>query len=121
MLGDTTYTGGGKFTVNKKISFSGRAQNFSGELTDGAKTIYWFTTEKFYLNRALLFAKRAVEFYESPEAADIYARLLYKTGDASNAIIWESKAIELRKKRGFPVKENEAILAKMQSGITLTD
>lgn len=121
MPGDTTYTGGGKFTVNKKISISGRTQNFCGELTEGAKNIYRFATEKFYLNKALLFAKRAVEFYESPEAADIYARLLYKTADATNAIIWETKAIELRKKRGFPVNENEAILAKMQSGITLTD
>lgn len=119
--GDTIYSGPNKFSVSKKVVVSGRVQSFSGELNEGAKNIYNLSTEKFYITKALQFAKRAVAFFESPQAMDTYARLLYKTSDVSNAIIWETKAIELRKKTGFPVKENEATLAKMQSGVSLTE
>jgi len=69
-----------------------------------------------HINKALQWSKRANEFYETSEAIDTYARLLYKTGNKTEAIIWEQKAIMLQKKRGFPVAELEAILANIKQG-----
>ena len=119
--GDTTYLTPTKFKVSKKIVVSGRVQSFSSELNEGAWNIYKLTEDKIYLSKALQWSKKAVEFYESVEAMDTYARLLYKTASVIYAIEWEMKAIELRKKRGFPTTEYEGVLAKMQNGLLLTD
>ena len=67
-------------------------------------------------NKALLWSKRANEFYETPEAMDTYARLLYKTGNKTEAVSWAQKAIALQKKRGFPITELETILANIKQG-----
>jgi len=64
----------------------------------------------------LQWSKRANEFYESPEAMDTYARLLYKTGNSTEAAVWMEKAIALKKKRGFTVTESEAILVNIRQG-----
>ena len=45
---------------------------------------------------------------------DTYARLLYKTGNANQAIEWEGKAIDLQKKRALPTSEYEKVLANMK-------
>jgi hypothetical protein len=68
-----------------------------------------------YLQKALTWAKRALQFFESPEAMDTYARLLYKTGTREEAIEWMNKAISLKKTRGFNTKEYEDVAAKMQT------
>ena len=64
-------------------------------------------------------AKRANDFYDSPEAMDTYARLLYITGSRQEAIDWETKAIDLRKKQGYSTKEYETILESMKKNVRI--
>ena len=73
------------------------------------------------MNTALTWAKRALEFYESPEIMDTYARLLYKTGNNQAAIEWETKAANLMKQRGMSAVNYEKVLAKMKNNDTIID
>ena len=107
---------GDSVVYKKTISFSPITQTFSRGLNEGAWTIYTWTNDPFYVKKALQWATRANEFFEHPEAIDTYARLLYKTGNSNEAIQQESKAIELKKKRGYKTTEFEIVLANMKTG-----
>ena len=100
----------------KNITYSPVTQIFTRSLNEGAWTIYTWTNDPFYVKKALQWAARANEFFENPEAIDTYARLLYKTGNSNEAIQQESKAIELKKKRGYKTTEFEIVLANMKTG-----
>ena len=60
-------------------------------------------------------SQRALEFYKSPEALDTYAKLCYRLGQKTEAVIAMEEAIALRKKQGFPSREYEMVLVKMTS------
>lgn len=105
-----------KFTIRKGISFAPQTQFFTSELNRGAWLLYTSTSDESYLKKALAWAKRSLDFYESPEAMDTYARILYKTGNSHEAIKWQKRAIEIYKERKFPAKEFEQVLAKMERG-----
>jgi hypothetical protein len=89
---------------------------YASALNDGAWTTYTFTKEKNYLSNALRWAKRANEFFETPEIMDTYARILYKTNNKSLAIEWENRAIDLMKRRNFSAAEYEKVLEAMKNG-----
>jgi hypothetical protein len=89
---------------------------YASALNDGAWTTYTFTKEKNYLSNALRWAKRANEFFETPEIMDTYARILYKTNNKSLAIEWENRAIDLMKRRNFSAPEYEKVLEAMKNG-----
>jgi len=112
---------GDSVVYKKTISYAPITQAFSRELNNGAWMLYTWTEDPFYLKKALQWAARANEFFDSPEAADSYARLLYKTGNKTEAIQQESRAIDLRKKRGYKTAEYEKVLAEMQQGKSLKD
>ena len=99
----------------KQIIYAPLTQNFTNDLNNAAWNFYIMTQNLFYLQKATVWARRANEFYESPEAMDTYARLLYKTGNKNEAIEWMNKAIALRKTRGFGTQEFESILQKMKN------
>ncbi len=99
----------------KQIMYSPITQSFTNDLNNGAWNFYIMTQNAIYLQKALAWSKRANEFFESPEAMDTYARLLYKTGDKNEAIEWMNKAISLKKTRGFSTQEYESLLLKMRS------
>jgi hypothetical protein len=105
-----------KFTIRKGVSFAPQTQFFTSELNRGAWLLYTSASNENYLKKALAWAKRSLDFYESPEAMDTYARILYKTGNSPEAIKWQKRAIEIYKERKFPAKEFEQILAKMERG-----
>lgn len=105
-----------KFTIRKGVSFAPQTQFFTSELNRGAWLFYTSTSDEGYLKKALVWAKRSLDFYESPEAMDTYARILYKTGNSQEAIKWQKRAIEIYKERKFPAKEFEQVLAKMERG-----
>lgn len=113
---DTLRSGTNSFTLKKSITFSPSTQIYSSQLTIAAKTLYSFSKDPEYMQKALEWTKRACEFYESPAGMDLYARLLFRLGTNDEAIIWEQKAIETAKKRDYPVKELEGILSKMKRG-----
>lgn len=100
----------------KQFSYAPITQNFTRELNDAAWNFYKMFDDSVNTHKALQWSKRANEFYESPEAMDTYARLLYKTGNSTEAAAWMEKVIALNKKRGFPVTESEAVLVNMKQG-----
>jgi Flp pilus assembly protein TadD len=63
--------------------------------------------------------EKALQFYQSPEVLDTYAKLLYKQNKNAKAIEMMSEAVTLQQKRGFPTKEYETSLEKMRSGKSL--
>lgn len=100
----------------KQFAYAPITQNFTRELNDAAWNFYKMFDDSVNTRKALQWSKRANEFYESPEAMDTYARLLYKTGNSTEAAVWMEKAIALKKKRGFTVTESEAILVNIRQG-----
>ena len=111
-------TDSGNFKQRQVIQFAyiPITQNFTSELNNAALSFYKMFDDSLNNNKALLWSKRANEFYETPEAMDTYARLLYKTGNKTEAVSWAQKAIALQKKRGFPITELETILANIKQG-----
>jgi hypothetical protein len=92
------------------------AQTFTIQLNRAAKSFYMLTRDPKYLDYALQWSTRALEFYKSPEALDTHARLLYVTGKKEDAIKFEDEAIALRKKMGYSAAEFEKVLENMKSG-----
>jgi len=111
----------GSEVLMRSAPYAPMTQNFTNELNDGAWTIYVYTHDLFYMAKALSWAKRATEFYDSPAAIDTYARLLYRTGNKEEAMNWEEKAIQLTKIRKMPLNEFEEVISKMKAGINPID
>ena len=99
-----------------QFAYAPITQHYTNDLNTAALSFYKMFNDPLNTNKALLWSKRANDFYETPEAMDTYARLLHKTGNKTEAITWEEKAIMLQKKRGFPVAELETILANIKQG-----
>ncbi len=112
---------GGKVRVSSTVAFAPLVQRFSSELNNGAYNFYLRTGNPYLLSIATEWAKRALEFYESPETLDTYAKLLYKQNQKTEAIEEMTKAVDLQKRRGFPAKNYEATLAKMNTNAKLTN
>lgn len=98
----------------KTIQYAPMTQIFTRDLNNGAWNFYTMTNNSVLLQSALQWSKRANDFFENPEAMDTYSRLLYKMGDKEAAVDWQTRAIALRKKRGFETSEYENILAGMK-------
>lgn len=98
----------------RTVSFAPRTQYFAGQLNNGAWAVYTYTKDINYLTKALTWAKRGNEFFETPAIMDTYARLLYKTGNKEEAISWEQKAIDGNKKRDYSTAEYDKVLSKMK-------
>lgn len=113
---------GRRDTTRVTIGFTPSTQFFCRELNNGAWRVYTLTDQPEYLEKALLWAAHANTFYESPDAMDTLARLLYKQQkDREQAICLEGKAISLSKKRGMPSQAFEDILQKMKKGTDAID
>ncbi|HEX7904346.1 MAG TPA: DUF255 domain-containing protein [Chitinophagaceae bacterium] len=110
---------GNSVTYRKQVRISSLAQAYSRQLNNAAWNFYNYTTNPTFLQKALQWAARANEFFSSAEARDIYACLLYKTGNKDEAISWMSKAIQLKKERGFKTDNWEIVLATMKEGIAI--
>ncbi|MES2004579.1 MAG: hypothetical protein V4450_08660 [Bacteroidota bacterium] len=114
-------TPSGKTIFGTSIQYAPTTQYYTRELNNGAWTLYTSTHDPFYMQKALGWIKRANEFYEDPGALDTYARLLYRTGDKTEAIRWQEKAIEITKSRRMPSGSFDEILSKMKTGDTVID
>ena len=102
--------------VKRVIIYSPNAQMFTRELNNGAYSFYKFTNDPLLLTKALQWSTRANEFTESYIALDTHAHLLYKLGRKDEAIIWQLKAIDLKKKRGYNTESLEKELNEMKNG-----
>ena len=118
-LGVKPPTGG---TLNRvMVSYSPQRQIYAGALNEGAWTVYTYTKDVNYINKALTWARHGIEIYESPEIMDTYARLLYRTNNKEEAISWEQKAADKRKEMKMPSSEFEKVLNLMKSGAAKID
>jgi hypothetical protein len=111
----------GPLPMGAIIMFSPRTGYFANQLNTGAWTVYTYTKDNNYLTRALSWAKRGLEFSETSANMDTYARLLYKTGNKEEAIIWEQKAIDGNKKRDISSADFEKVLSLMKAGAIKID
>jgi hypothetical protein len=93
-----------------------QSQLYANTLNEGAWNLYQLSKEERYLNKALSWAKRSVEFYELPENMDTYARLLYITGNKNEAIFWMEKAIQKQELLQLNSNEQKKILENMRAG-----
>lgn len=105
----------------RTVMFTPRAVYFAGQLNNGAWTVYTFTKDINYLTKALSWAKRGLEFSETAAIMDTYARLLYKTGNKEEALIWEQKAVDENKKKAISAADYEKVLGLMKAGATKID
>lgn len=104
--GATQYTG--------SITFQPSAQFYAIDLNAGAWNVYKMTNDSVLLKMALKWAERANKFFANPSVMDTYARLLYKTGNHTEAIRWQENAVALSKKRGYGEPEMQAVLDNMK-------
>lgn len=107
---------GDSVLMAKSIVFAPVTQTFSRDLNEGAWNVYKMTNDPICLQKALQWIQKANEFYETAEAMDTWARLLYKTGNTSAAILKEERAIALQNERGFNTSEFSQVLNKMKYG-----
>lgn len=112
---------GTKTRETKMVRYAPSTQAYTNELNHGARSFYKMTNQPQLLAIATEWIKRGLDFYESPEALDTYARLLYKTGSQTMAIDALSKAVELEKQRGSPAKDYEVLLDKMKRKEAVND
>lgn len=105
----------------RTVRFAPSAQRFTSQLNEGAWNFYRMTSDPILLQTALQWVKRANEFWQSPEALDTWARLLYKTGNNKDAFQKLDEAIALQKKQGYPASTYETTLAKMKEGLASID
>ncbi len=118
---DTIINGKKATMQTASIAFKPTTQNFTMELNEGAWNFYKMTNNPYLLSIATEWAKKGLDIYESPEALDTYAKLLYKQGQKEKAIDTETNAIALRKQRGYNTKDYEAIVEKMKKGAVIKD
>lgn len=112
---------GNRVRIMAKVTYSPTVQRFSGELNNGAYKFYRYTNNPYLLSIATEWVKKALAFYETPEALDTYAKLLYKLNQKQAAIEMLAKAIALQQQRGYPTKRYEEDLLKMNRNEKLTD
>jgi hypothetical protein len=107
---------GNRTVAAKSITFTSTAQVLMNELNRGAWDAYRMTRNPEYIQTALQWSARAMEFIRVPSAMDTHARLLYVSGKRQEAIDLETAAIAKQQQRGFSAKEYEAVLAAMKAG-----
>jgi tetratricopeptide (TPR) repeat protein len=106
---------------SKTIAYAPRVQFYANGLNEGAWKVYTYSNNPAHLNKAVLYIRKSLEFYETPESIDTYARLLYKTGNHPEAIQWEEKAIQQKRKAGFDASEFEKVIFRMKKSLANID
>ena len=105
--------------ITSSISYTPIAQNFARELNDGAYEFFKRTDNPYLLSIATDWAKKALQFYKSPQVLDTYAKLLYKQNQKEQAIEMMNEAIDLQQSHGLSTKQFDTSLEKMKTGKTL--
>jgi hypothetical protein len=109
------------YRVRTTVRYNPLTQRFHWDLKEGAWHVYKRTSDTALLAKATVWIETALNVLKTPEALDVYARLLYKQNDITKAIETEKQAITLRKKSGFVTSDFEVTLLQMQKGMQLTD
>jgi hypothetical protein len=110
---------GTHLTNTKQVGFVPAGQRFTWDLNEAATSFYKMTNNPYLLSTAATWVKKGLDIFETSDALQTYSALMYKLGQKQKAIETEQKVIELRKKQGFPVEDQEGILAKMKNGVPI--
>lgn len=110
---------GDTLQISTTIAYRPIAQNFSSELNEGAWNFFLKTTNPYLLRIAAEWSKRSLEFFETPESLDTYAKLLYQLERKSEAQKLMEKAIAMLQKRGFSAQAFVSSLEKMKKNQTV--
>ncbi|WP_420151387.1 hypothetical protein [Spirosoma sp.] len=102
-----------------QISFmlNPNTQRYVGALNEAAWDFQQMTRDPVYLEKALTWSKRSLEYREDGSLLDTYAHILYRLGRKSEAVEWQEKAVRKEKERSSPmVPSFEETLKKMKTG-----
>lgn len=92
-------------------------QRYVTALNQAAWDFQGLTRDSTYLQRALSWSKRSLEYREESSLLDTYAHILYRLGRKDEALTWQRKAVNKEKERNSPlIITLEETLKKMQSG-----
>ena len=83
-------------------------------LNDIAWNVLQLTTDQKYIDKAATWAKKSVSLHSTSKNNDTYAHFLFKSGNKSEAVKYETAAIELAKKEKVAFNEYEDNLKKFQ-------
>ena len=83
-------------------------------LNDIAWNVLQLTTDQKYIDKAATWAKKSVSLHSTSKNNDTYAHFLFKSGNKTEAVKYETAAIELAKKEKVAFKEYEDNLKKFQ-------
>jgi len=100
----------------RSISYTSSTQFYAADLNRGAYSFYTMKANGDLTRKALQWGARSLEFFQTPQNLDTYARLLYKTGKRDSAVYYQQKAVDLQVKNKFPAGDYETTLIKMQKG-----
>ena len=107
------------YRVRKTVRYNPLTQSLHWDLKEGAWHVYKRTSDATLLAKATVWIEAALNALKSPEALDVYARLLYRQKQVSKAIETENQAIAMRKKAGFATSDYEDILRKMEKALAI--
>lgn len=86
-------------------------------LNQAAWEFQGLTRDSTYLQKALSWSKRSLEYREDGSLLDTYAHILYRLGRKQEAVEWQQKAVQKERSHNSPlVNSLEATLKKMQMG-----
>ena len=92
-------------------------QRFVSALNQAAWEFQEMTRDSVYLNKALTWSKRSLEYREDGSLMDTYAHILYRLGRKEEALEWQQKAVKKEKERNTPIVTSlEESLKKMKAG-----
>ena len=92
-------------------------QRFVSALNQAAWEFYEMTTNPTFLNKALEWSKRTLEYREDGSSMDTYAHILYRLGRKEEALEWQEKAVKSEQERHSPLANTIAeSLKKMKAG-----
>lgn len=92
-------------------------QRYVSALNQAAWEFQGLTRDSTYLQKALSWSKRSLDYREDGSLLDTYAHILYRLGRKQEAVEWQQKAVQKERSHNSPlVNSLEATLKKMQLG-----
>ncbi|TLV02268.1 hypothetical protein [Dyadobacter luticola] len=115
--------------VTQSFGIAPPSQYFHLELNNQAWRVYEWANSKEMLERALTWSQKSMELFDAvmahktqkpstgnPGYLDTYAHILYKLDRRTEAVEWQTKALEAQRATGMTSNSFESTLNKMKSG-----
>lgn len=96
------------------FTFTPTTQYYGRELNNAASSFYDLTSDPLYIAKAIKWSERATQFFDNYIFMNTHAQLLYKAGKKEDAVTWQNKAIDAKKKAGYDTKKLDKELAEMK-------